>query len=81
MKLRLALLLTMTGLLLGCATGPKPVQVLEVCPKVPPLELNLPSGAMDHDFIGTMQGLLQGRLPLPPSYKLPSENIKLRTTP
>jgi len=57
-------------LLTACKTAPKPVQVLEVCPKVPMLELNLPAGAMDHDFIGTTQQLLQGKLPSRPSYRL-----------
>jgi len=59
-------------LLMGCATGPKPVQVIQSCPRVPTLELDLPDGALEHDFIGTMQQLLQGSLPLRPSYSLPS---------
>ena len=58
-------------LLMGCATGPT-VRVVEVCPRVPTLELDLPDGALEHDFIGTMQQLLQGSLPLRPSYSLPS---------
>ena len=58
-------------LLTACATGPT-VRVVEVCPRVPTLELDLPDGALEHDFIGTMQQLLQGSLPLRPSYSLPS---------
>lgn len=56
-------------LLTACATGPT-VQILEVCPRIPALELNLPDGVLEHDFIGTMQQLLQGNLPLQPSYSL-----------
>lgn len=58
-------------LLTACATAPT-VQIMEVCPRVPALELNLPDGALEHDFIGTMQQLLQGNLPSQPNYRLPS---------
>ena len=62
-------------LLTACATAPRPVQVLEVCPRIPVLELNLPDGALEHDFIETMRQFLQGNLPLHPSYSLPSEPV------
>lgn len=78
MKLRLALLLTMTGLLLGCASVPT-VRVLQVCPKPPPLDLGLPPGAMDHSFGATMQLLLRGKLPEQTNYELPSGSVRLLT--
>lgn len=58
-------------LLTACATAPT-VQIMEVCPRIPALELSLPDGALEHDFIGTMQQLLQGKLPSQPNYSLPS---------
>ena len=70
---KLALLLTMTGLLLGCATGQKPVPVLEVCPRVPPLELDVPA----RDWQGQMASFLAGTLPMPPDYRLDSTPAKL----
>jgi hypothetical protein len=39
------------------------VQVLEVCPKVPPLVLDVP----ERDFLGEMQSFLQGTLPTQPA--------------
>lgn len=67
-------------LLTACATAPTaPVQVLQACPKLPALD-PLPDGVLEHDFIGTMQQLLQGNLPWPPSYKLTSEPVSASTT-
>jgi hypothetical protein len=64
------LLLTVTGFLQACATAPKPVQVLEVCPKVPPLELQIESDALEHTFLDRIATFLSGRLPEPISYEL-----------
>jgi hypothetical protein len=77
---KLALLLTMTGLLLGCATGPT-VRVMEVCPKPPPLELGLPPDALERSFTDRMENFLRGKLDGPTSYALPSGSVRLRTTP
>ena len=63
-----ALLLSMSALLLGCASAPKPVQILQVCPRIPALELDVP----DRDWLGQMQLFLQGTLPMQPDYSLPS---------
>lgn len=63
---RIALLLSMSALLLGCATGPRPVQVTQVCPKVPPLVLDVP----ERDWQGQMQDFLRGTLPMQPDYSL-----------
>ena len=70
-----ALSALMLLLLTACATAPKPAPVLETCPRIPALELNLPDGALEHDFIETMRQFLQGNLPLQPSYSLPSEPV------
>ena len=48
-------------LLSACATAPVPVAA--PCPKVPPLGLKLTAGALETDFIGNTQKLLQGKLP------------------
>ena len=64
---KLALLLTTTLLLSGCATAPQPVQVIQACPKVPPLELDAP----ERDFQGMMQSFLSGMLPKLPESKQP----------
>ena len=71
-----ALLLSATVLLASCATAPKPVQVLEVCPKVPPLELDVP----ERDFQGEMANFLRGLLPMQPGLKPPSSNVWPSTT-
>lgn len=73
---RTVLLLTVTGFLQACATAPKPVQVLEVCPKVPPLELDVP----ERDFQGEMANFLRGLLPTQPGLKPPSSNVWSSTT-
>ena len=64
---KLALLLTTTLLLTACATAPQPVQVIQACPKVPSLELDVP----ERDFQGLMQNFLSGTLPKPPEPKQP----------
>ena len=62
-------------LLTACATAPTAPPTVVQCPVPPPLELNLPDGALEHDFIETMRQFLQGNLPLQPSYSLPSEPV------
>ena len=64
-------------ILSGCATVPKPVPVLQVCPKVPALELDAPV----RDWLGEMRAFLQGTLTTPPDYSLHSIPAKLPTTP
>ena len=64
---KLALLLTTTLLLTACATAPQPVQVMQACPKVPPLELDV----QELDFQELMQNFLSGTLPKPPESKQP----------
>ena len=63
-------------LLTACATAPKPVQVMEVCPRVPLLELDAP----ERDWQGQMQLFLQGLLPTQPGLKLPSKPANGLTT-
>ena len=60
-------------LLTACASVPT-VQptVLQVCPKVPALELNLPQDALDHSFTDRMANFLQGKLPEQINYDLHS---------
>jgi hypothetical protein len=77
---RLALLLPMLILLTACASAPT-VRVLEVCPKVPPLELGLSPDALERSFTDRMENFLRGKLPGPTSYALPSGSVRLRTTP
>ena len=69
-------LLSISVILTGCATVQKTVQVLEVCPKVPPLELDAPA----RDWLGEMRNFLQGTLTTPPDYNLHSDSVKLSTT-
>ncbi len=63
-------------LLTACASAPT-VQptVLQVCPKVPALELNLPPDALDHNFTDRMANFLQGKLPEQINYDLHSEPV------
>lgn len=63
-------------LLTACAIAPKPVQVLEVCPKVPPLELDVPERAFQEE----MRNFLQGLLPTQPGLKPPSSSAWPSTT-
>lgn len=72
-----ALLLFMSLSLLGCATGPTPVQVLEVCPKVPPLALDVPARAWQQE----MRDFLRGMPRTPPDYSLRSMGAALSTKP
>ena len=64
---RTVLLLTVTGFLQACATVPQPVQVMQVCPKVPPLELEVP----ERNFQELMQNFLSGTLPKLPEPEQP----------
>jgi starvation-inducible outer membrane lipoprotein len=64
---RLASLLSIASLLTACATAPQPVQILEVCPKVPPLVLDAP----ERDYLGQMQIFLSGLLVTQPGLKPP----------
>lgn len=58
-------------LLTACASAPTvQPKVLQVCPKVPALELNLPPDALDHSFTDRMANFLQGKLPEPINYDL-----------
>ena len=68
---RSALLLSTLLMLSGCATGPKTVQVTEVCPTVPPLELDVP----ERDWLGQMRSFLAGTLLTQPDYSLPSTSV------
>lgn len=61
-----ALLISTSALLLGCATAQKPVQILQVCPKAPPLVLDAP----ERDWQGQMENFLAGMLPMQPDYSL-----------
>lgn len=67
---RIVWLLSTLLILSGCATAPRSAQVLEVCPKVPPLELDAP----ERDWLGQMRNFLSGSLPMRPDYNLPSIN-------
>jgi hypothetical protein len=66
-------------LLTACASVPRPVQILEVCPRVPTLELQIESDALEHNFLDRIATFLSGRLPEPISYELPSDSVKLPT--
>lgn len=60
-------------LLTACASAPTVQQkVLQVCPKVPALELNLPQDALDRSFTDRMANFLQGKLPEQINYDLHS---------
>ena len=60
-------------LLTACASAPTvQPKVLQVCPKVPALELNLPPDALDRSFTDRMANFLQGKLPEPINYDLHS---------
>lgn len=75
-----AFLLSTSALLTACGTGRlAPPQVLQACPKPPPLELNLPQAALDESFTARMANFLHGKLPEPISYDLPLGSVKLST--
>ena len=59
-----ALTLAMLLLLTGCATG-RNVQILEVCPRVPVLELELEPDALEQSFTDRMLRFLSGSLEMP----------------
>ena len=63
-----ALLVSTLLTLSGCATAPKPVPVMAVCPKVPPLVLDAPV----RDYPAEMRSFLSGLLPTQPGLKPPS---------
>ena len=64
-------------LLSACKTAPKPVPVIQVCPKVPALELDVP----DRDWLGSMQNFLRGTVVMPVDYSLHSTPARLPTLP
>lgn len=70
------LLISSLLILSGCETAPKRAPALEVCPKVPDLELDVP----ERDWREQMQSFLRGSLPMPADYALPSGSAKLNTT-
>lgn len=72
----LASIVIMLPLLTACATAPKPVQVIQACPKVPLLELDAPA----RDWQQEMRLFLQGSLPTQPGLKPPSMPASPRTT-
>ena len=60
-------------LLTACASAPTvQPKVLQVCPKMPALDLDLPPDALDHSFTDRMANFLQGKLPEPINYDLHS---------
>lgn len=56
-------------LLTGCATG-RNVQILEVCPRVPVLELEVEPGALEQSFTDRMLNFLSGSLEMPTGLEL-----------
>lgn len=76
MKKSTALLLSFPLILSACATAPRPVQVIQVCPKVPLLELDAPA----RDWQQEMRLFLQGSLPTQPGLKPPSMPASPHTT-
>ena len=60
-------------LLTACASAPRPVQILEVRPQVPMLELDAP----ERDWLGEMRTFLSGTLPTQPDYSLHSMPARL----
>lgn len=71
-----ALLLTVTLLLMGCATAPA-VQVAPICPRLPALDQ--PAAAQEPSFIERTVNFLSGKLkeltdsePISPNAKLPT---------
>lgn len=70
-----ALLLCSVSLLTACASAPT-VQVTEVCPRLPEIEM-LPQDALGQSFSDRMASFLQGKLPelTPSDYSLPSAKL------
>lgn len=80
------LIFASTSFLAGCATAPSappPTQVVTVCPRLPALEPLDPQtqAALETDFTGTMQRLLQGLAPLAIDYGLRSQPAGLPGNP
>ena len=78
MKLFVLPMITLLSLT-ACTTVPKPVQVMEVCPAVPMLELDLPPDAQGRSFLDRMQRFLSGSLETQTDYSLHSTPAKLPT--
>lgn len=72
---RIALLLCSVSLLTACQTVPT-VQVTEVCPRLPELQLDAP----ERNWLDQMQSFLSGTLPTQPDYSLTSKPVKLPMT-
>lgn len=74
---RIALLLCSVSWLTACQTVPT-VQVTEVCPRLPEIEM-LPPAALEHSFSDRMASFLHGKLPEPTSYdySLPSAKLPM----
>ena len=68
-----ASLFSMSLLLVGCQTVPTAPKILETCPKIPTLELSLPTGALELSFLDRTQNFLSGKLDGPTSYELRSK--------
>ena len=68
-----ASLFSMSLLLAGCQTAPIAPTIVQTCPKIPTLELSLPTDALERPFFGPMQNFLQGKLDGPISYDLRSK--------
>lgn len=69
----IALAVSTLLLLTACASAPTvQPKVLQVCPRLPALELNLPPDALEHSFTDRMGSFLQGKLPEPINYELRS---------
>lgn len=69
-KTLLVPMLTLSACLTACATVPRPVQVLEVCPRLPALE----SVAPERDWQKEMENFLRGTLPTQDGSKQPMTN-------
>lgn len=68
---RAALLMSTLLILSGCKTAPT-VQVMQVCPALPPLEMDAPG----RDYTGEMRSFLSGSLPTPPAPKVHSTSAE-----
>lgn len=64
------LTVVMLPLLTACATAPRPVQILEACPRIPVLELQIEPEALDSSFLDRIATFLSGKLPEPIGYEL-----------
>ena len=73
----LALLLCSVSFLTACQTVPT-VQVTEVCPKLPEIEM-LPVAALEPSFSERMRDFYSGKLPEPTPYDYTLQPAKLPT--